>query len=78
VLALALVAVLQDRVSDLLTLVLALGIISIPVLARITRANAIVWSQREFVTAARALGIVREAGIAFRPTWVAFTPLTSL
>jgi len=56
VLALALVAVLQDRVSDLLTLVLALGIISIPVLARITRANAIVWSQREFVTAARAQG----------------------
>lgn len=56
VLALALVAVLQDRVSDLLTLVLALGIISIPILARITRANALVWSQREFVTAARAQG----------------------
>src|SRR5438874_4414808 len=56
VLALALVAVLQDRVSDLLTLVLALGILSIPVLARITRANALVWSQREFVMAARAQG----------------------
>jgi len=56
VLALALVAVLQDRVSDLLTLVFALGIISIPVLARITRANALVWSQREFVMAARAQG----------------------
>jgi peptide/nickel transport system permease protein len=56
VLALALVAVLQDRVSDLLTLVLALGIIAIPILARITRANALVWSQREFVTAARAQG----------------------
>jgi peptide/nickel transport system permease protein len=56
VLALALVAVLQDRVSDLLTLVLALGIISIPVLARITRANTLVWSQREFVMAARAQG----------------------
>jgi len=27
---------------------------------------------------ARALAIVREAGIAFRPTWVAFTPWTSL
>jgi hypothetical protein len=27
---------------------------------------------------ARALGIVREAGIAFRPTWVAFTPWTTL
>ena len=56
VLALALVSVLQDRVSDLLTLVIALGIISIPVLARITRANTLVWSQREFVMAARAQG----------------------
>ena len=27
---------------------------------------------------ARALGIVRDAGIAFRPTWVAFTPWTTL
>ena len=27
---------------------------------------------------ARALGIVRGAGIAFRPTWVAFTPWTTL
>ena len=27
---------------------------------------------------ARALAIVREAGIAFRPTWVAFTPWTTL
>ena len=56
VLALALVSVLKGRVSDLLTLVLALGIISIPVLARITRANTLVWSQREFVMAARAQG----------------------
>ena len=39
-----------------LVLALALGIISIPVLARITRANALVWSQREFVMAARAQG----------------------
>ena len=27
---------------------------------------------------ARALSVVREAGIAFRPTWVAFTPWTTL
>jgi hypothetical protein len=27
---------------------------------------------------ARALAVVREAGIAFRPTWVAFTPWTTL
>jgi peptide/nickel transport system permease protein len=56
VLALALVSVLKERVSDLLTLVVALGVISIPVLARITRANTLVWSQREFVMAARAQG----------------------
>ena len=35
---------------------LALGIISTPILARITRANTLTWSQREFVTAARAQG----------------------
>lgn len=38
------------------TVVLAVGIVSIPILARITRANALQWSQREFVMAARAQG----------------------
>jgi peptide/nickel transport system permease protein len=56
VLALALTAVLRGRVDDLWILVIALGIISIPILGRITRANTLVWSQREFVTAARAQG----------------------
>jgi peptide/nickel transport system permease protein len=56
VLALSLTAVLRGRVPDLWILVIALGIISIPVLGRITRANTLVWSQREFVTAARAQG----------------------
>jgi peptide/nickel transport system permease protein len=56
VLALAMVAVLKERVSPLITLVLSLGLISIPVLARITRANTLVWSEREFVMAARAQG----------------------
>jgi peptide/nickel transport system permease protein len=65
VLALALVTVLKGRVADLLTLVLALGIISIPVLARITRANTLVWSQREFVMAARAQG-AKNVRIMFR------------
>ncbi|NLV56286.1 MAG: ABC transporter permease [Acidimicrobiales bacterium] len=37
-------------------LILALGIIAIPLLARITRATSLTWSQREFVTAARAQG----------------------
>jgi peptide/nickel transport system permease protein len=56
VLALSLTAVLRGRVADLWILVIALGIISIPILGRITRANTLVWSQREFVTAARAQG----------------------
>jgi peptide/nickel transport system permease protein len=36
--------------------ILAVGIVSIPLLGRITRASAISWSQREFVMAARAQG----------------------
>ena len=56
ILALALVAVLQNRVSPLITLILSLGVISVPILARITRANTLVWAQREFVMAARAQG----------------------
>jgi peptide/nickel transport system permease protein len=39
-----------------LTLIIALGIVSIPLLARITRASTLSWSQREFVMAARAQG----------------------
>ena len=56
VLALSLTAVLRGRVDDLWILVIALAIISVPVLGRITRANTLVWSEREFVTAARAQG----------------------
>jgi peptide/nickel transport system permease protein len=40
----------------LVVLVIALGIVSIPILARITRANTLQWAQREFVLAARAQG----------------------
>jgi peptide/nickel transport system permease protein len=61
ILALTLVTVFasQEGVSEtrrMVVLVLALGIVSIPVLARITRANTLAWAQREFVQAARALG----------------------
>jgi peptide/nickel transport system permease protein len=56
VLALSLTAVLRGRVGDLWILVIALAIISVPILGRITRANTLVWSEREFVTAARAQG----------------------
>ena len=48
----------------MLWLILALGIVSIPVLARITRANTLSWSQREFVMAARAMG-ARNRSIMF-------------
>jgi peptide/nickel transport system permease protein len=36
--------------------ILAVGIVTIPVLGRITRASALSWTQREFVMAARAQG----------------------
>lgn len=35
---------------------MAIGIVSIPILGRITRANTLAWSEREFVLAARLLG----------------------
>ncbi|MCU1351355.1 MAG: ABC-type dipeptide/oligopeptide/nickel transport system, permease component [Acidimicrobiales bacterium] len=64
VLALSLVAVLKGdptktdgfRLPVVLILILSLGIVSIPLLARITRANTLTWSQRDFVTSARAQG----------------------
>ena len=40
----------------MVVLIFALGVVSIPILARITRANSLQWSQREFVMAARAQG----------------------
>lgn len=64
VLALTLVSVFANdpAVSEfrrLAVIILALGIVSVPILARITRANTLVWSEREFVTAARAMGANR-------------------
>jgi peptide/nickel transport system permease protein len=61
ILALTLVTVFasQEGTSEtrrMVVLILALGVVSVPVLARITRANTLAWSQREFVQAARALG----------------------
>jgi len=65
ILALSLAIFLQERIQDVvgssetagrLTLTFALGIVAIPSIGRITRANTLVWSQREFVTAARAQG----------------------
>jgi peptide/nickel transport system permease protein len=61
VLALALVAVLAPggEATDLrrnMVIVIALGIVAIPLLGRITRGATLAWSQREFVLAARSLG----------------------
>lgn len=69
VLALALVSVLKGsseppepgqaapfKLPVSVTLIIALGVVSIPLLARITRASTLSWSQREFVMAARAQG----------------------
>ncbi len=46
-------------------MIVAIGIVSIPILGRITRANALAWSQREFVMAARAQGAT-DVQIMFR------------
>ncbi|HEX6236334.1 MAG TPA: ABC transporter permease [Acidimicrobiales bacterium] len=48
----------------IVVLILALGLVSVPLLGRITRANTLAWSQREFVLAARAVG-VRDRRIMF-------------
>lgn len=61
VLALSLVTVLASGEGigtsrRLLVVVLGLGIVSIPILGRITRATTLSWSEREFVLASRAMG----------------------
>jgi peptide/nickel transport system permease protein len=61
VLALSLVTVLAGgedvtSIRRLGVVILGLGIVSIPILGRITRANTLTWSEREFVTASKAMG----------------------
>jgi peptide/nickel transport system permease protein len=61
ILALALASFLRgdpakSHIPAEVVLIVALGIVSTPVLGRITRASALTWSQREFVMAARAQG----------------------
>lgn len=57
VFALALISVLAgDSNPTVLHIVISLSVLAIPPLARITRATTLQFSQREFVTAARALG----------------------
>jgi peptide/nickel transport system permease protein len=61
VLALAIVAVFaSDPAVTVGTrevwLIFSIGIVSIPIIGRITRASTLAWSQREFVLAARSMG----------------------
>jgi peptide/nickel transport system permease protein len=61
ILALALASFLRgdpakSHIPAEVVLIIALGIVSTPILGRITRASALTWSQREFVMAARAQG----------------------
>lgn len=70
VLALSLVTVMasDDKVTAtrrLAVVVLGLGLVSIPILGRITRATTLSWSEREFVLASRAMG-ARSWRIMFR------------
>jgi len=74
ILALALVTILRAQpgtaggnagLDPEWALIVALGIVSIPVLGRITRASTLSWSQREFVLAAKAQG-AKNRRIIFR------------
>ena len=73
VLALALVAFLQGSAQagtqtalpDIVILIIAIGIVAVPLVGRISRASALSWSQREFVLAARAQG-AKNGRIMFR------------
>jgi peptide/nickel transport system permease protein len=61
VLALALVAVFASDPAVTVAkremwLIIAIGLVSIPIIGRITRASTLTWSQREFVLAARSMG----------------------
>jgi peptide/nickel transport system permease protein len=55
-LLLALVIVTFRDSRDVGNIILAIGIVAIPPIARLVRASTLVHSQREYVTAARALG----------------------
>ena len=68
-LALTLVAVLSPGTPGhpttwsgrVAVMIFAIGIVSVPILGRITRSSALTWSQREFVTAARAQGATQRS-----------------
>jgi peptide/nickel transport system permease protein len=63
VLLLAMVSIFEVR--DLMVISLVIGVLSIPSYTRVARANSLAVSNREFVTAARAIG-TRPLRILFR------------
>jgi peptide/nickel transport system permease protein len=56
ILAIAISAILDQRVSDVAKLFFAIGIVQIPVYARIARSSVLSVKEMEFVEAARAVG----------------------
>jgi peptide/nickel transport system permease protein len=56
ILAIAISAILDQRVSDVVKLFLAIGIVSIPIYARIARSSVLAVKEQEYVEAARAIG----------------------
>jgi peptide/nickel transport system permease protein len=56
ILAIAISAILDQRVSDVVKLFFAIGIVAIPVYARIARSSVLAVKETEFVEAARAVG----------------------
>jgi len=56
ILAIAISAILDQRVSDVVKLFFAVGIVGIPVYARIARASVLHVKEMEYVEAARAIG----------------------
>lgn len=64
IMALALVAFLQGAndsgqegaLSPEMILIIAIGVVAVPLIGRITRASSLTWAQREFVLASRAQG----------------------
>jgi peptide/nickel transport system permease protein len=72
-LLLALVIVTFRDSRDVSNIILAIGIVAIPPIARLVRASTLVHSQREYVTAARALGAKN-----FRIIWREVVPNVAL
>lgn len=56
ILAIAISAILDQRVSDVVKLFFAIGIVAIPIYARIARASVLSVKEMEYVESARAIG----------------------